>query len=195
VEDIEAMPDLISEEIPLAQQIAYQKSLARSDGQHPPSYSPEATVGDFRQAAGEVIARRGQSDAPTNRQVFTLELLQTINDWQRGGNAKEKNERGKKLREVATSLPEKFRQTNVTCYRRLKLHKSFVWNLGTDEELAETVSAWTESEDVAMGFKRRRSRSGFSWGDLQNQSWRRERRPQSLTALQGRRIPKGNHRE
>lgn len=147
------MPDLIPEEIPLAQQIAYQKSLARGDGQHPPPYSPEATVGDFWQAAGEVIARRGQPDALTNWQVFTLELLQAINDWQRGGNAKEKNERGKKLREVATGLPEKFRQTNVTCYRRLKLHKSSVWNLGTDEELAETVSAWTESEVVAMGFK------------------------------------------
>jgi hypothetical protein len=85
--------------------------------------------------------------------MFTLELLQAINDWQRGGNAKEKNERGKKLREVAAGLPEKFRQTDVACYRWLKLHKSAVWTLRTDEELAETISAWTESEDVAMGFK------------------------------------------
>jgi hypothetical protein len=85
--------------------------------------------------------------------VFTLDLLQAINDWQSGGNAQQKSERGKKLREEAAKLPEKFRQTDVTCYRRLKLHKSSVWMLGTDEELSETVSAWTESEDVAMGFK------------------------------------------
>lgn len=54
------MADLIPEEIPLAQQIAYQKSLARGNGQTPPPYNPEATVGDFWQAAGEVIALRGQ---------------------------------------------------------------------------------------------------------------------------------------
>lgn len=112
--------------------------------------------------------------------MFTLELLQAINDWQRGGIAKEKNERGKKLREVAAGLPENFRQTDVACYRRLKLHKSAVWTLGTDEELAETISAWTET--------------GFSRGDLHNQPRSRERRPQSLPALQRRRLPKGTLR-
>lgn len=93
--------------------------------------------------------------------MFTLELLQAINEWQRGGNAKEKNERGKKLRGAATGLPEKFRQTEVACYRRLKLDKSSIWTLGTDEQLTETISAWTESEEVAMGFKGGVPESGF----------------------------------
>jgi hypothetical protein len=64
------MRDLIPEEIPLAQRIAYQKFLARGNGQDPPPSDPEATVGEFWQAAGEVIGRRGQPGAPTNWQVM-----------------------------------------------------------------------------------------------------------------------------
>lgn len=51
------MPDLTPKEILLAQQIAFRKSLTRGDGQNPPSYNPEAAVGDFLEAAGEVSAR------------------------------------------------------------------------------------------------------------------------------------------
>ncbi|WP_088255568.1 hypothetical protein [Fimbriiglobus ruber] len=51
------MADLSPDEIAAAQQLAYQKSLTRS--QHsPPPYDPEAVTGDFWQAAGDVIARR-----------------------------------------------------------------------------------------------------------------------------------------
>jgi len=70
VEDLKTMPGLIPEEIPLAQQIAYQKSVARGNGQDPPPYNPEATVGDFWQAAGEVIALRGRPDSLTNWQTI-----------------------------------------------------------------------------------------------------------------------------
>ena len=52
------MPDLTPEEILLAQQIAYRKSLMRSNGQNPPHYNAETAVGDFLEAAGEVNARR-----------------------------------------------------------------------------------------------------------------------------------------
>ncbi len=53
------MPDLTPEEILLAQQIAYRKSLVRgSNRQDPPPYNAEAAVGDFLEAAGEVSARR-----------------------------------------------------------------------------------------------------------------------------------------
>lgn len=52
------MPDLTPEEIVLAQQIAFRKSLARGNGPNPPSYNSEAAVGDFLEAAGEVSARR-----------------------------------------------------------------------------------------------------------------------------------------
>ncbi|MCE9561954.1 MAG: hypothetical protein K8U57_07855 [Planctomycetes bacterium] len=85
--------------------------------------------------------------------MFTLELLQALSDWQQGGNAKQKNERGKKLRDASAHLPVAFRETKVTCFRRLALHKSAVWKVGTEYQLAETISAWTENEAVAMDFK------------------------------------------
>ncbi len=52
------MPDLTAEEIPQAQEIAYFKALARGNGKEPPPYDPGAAMGDFWQAAGEVIERR-----------------------------------------------------------------------------------------------------------------------------------------
>jgi hypothetical protein len=85
--------------------------------------------------------------------IFAPDLLQAISDWQSGGNAKQKSERGKKLREEAAKLPDEFRLTDIVCCRRLKLHKSKVWTLGTDEELSEATSAWSENEDVAKGLK------------------------------------------
>jgi len=57
-ESRKTMPNLIPDEHPKAQKLAYLKSLARGDGQNPPPYDPEAAVGDFWQAAGEVIAKR-----------------------------------------------------------------------------------------------------------------------------------------
>ena len=52
------MPDLIPEEIPQARVIAYVKALARGNGKDPPPYDPGATIGDFWQAASEMIAQR-----------------------------------------------------------------------------------------------------------------------------------------
>ena len=52
------MPDLTPEEVLVAQQLAYRKSLARGDGQSPPSYNSNAAVRDFLESAGEVSARR-----------------------------------------------------------------------------------------------------------------------------------------
>jgi hypothetical protein len=52
------MPNLPPDEHPKAQKLAYLRSLARGNGQNSPPYDPEAAVGDFWQAAGEVIAKR-----------------------------------------------------------------------------------------------------------------------------------------
>jgi hypothetical protein len=56
------MPDLIPEEIPLAQKLAHQKCLVRGGGKEPP-YDLGAVVGEFWQAAGEVIAGRTPVEA------------------------------------------------------------------------------------------------------------------------------------
>lgn len=85
--------------------------------------------------------------------MFTIELLQAINDWQRGGDAKQKKRRGEDLKKHAASLPKRFRQTTSTCYRQIALDKSSVWQVGTEYKLREGLSAWTTSETVAREFK------------------------------------------
>jgi hypothetical protein len=56
------MLELLPEEIELAQKIAYQKCLDRGGGKEPP-YDPEAVVGEFWQAAEQVIAGRTPVEA------------------------------------------------------------------------------------------------------------------------------------
>jgi len=85
--------------------------------------------------------------------MFTLELLQAINDWQSGGNAKQKKRRGEKLKKLAASLPLRYRQTTVTCYRQIALDKHSVWQVGTQYRLNEGLSAWTTCETIAKEFK------------------------------------------
>ena len=85
--------------------------------------------------------------------MFSLELLQAISDWQRGGDEKQKAKRGKALQEVCKTLPSQFKSINSNCYRQIALDKSSVWNIGTQYQLGETISSWTTSLDVAKQFK------------------------------------------
>lgn len=85
--------------------------------------------------------------------MFNIQLLQAISDWQRGGDAKQKEKRGKALKEAARCLPDKFRSTEVDCYRQIALEKNSVWNIGTQYKLSETISSWTSNLDVAKQFK------------------------------------------
>lgn len=84
---------------------------------------------------------------------FSMELLQAINDWQRGGDDKQKRRRGKALKKLSSSLPERLRCTSESCFRQIALDKSAVWNIETEYRISETLSAWTESIEVAKEFK------------------------------------------
>lgn len=84
---------------------------------------------------------------------FTLELLQAINDWQRGGDHKQKLRRGAKLKQLAAALPERFRTCSEICYRQEAHEKDRIWQLLADESLPETISAWTTDLSVARDFK------------------------------------------
>lgn len=84
---------------------------------------------------------------------FSIELLQAINEWQRGGDANQKKRRGAALKELSSSLPEKFRCTSESCFRQIALDKSAVWNIGAEYKISEALSSWTESIDVAKTFK------------------------------------------
>jgi hypothetical protein len=84
---------------------------------------------------------------------FTLELLQAINDWQRGGDHKQKLRRGDKLKQLAAALPEQFRTCSEICYRQEAHDKDRIWQLLADESLPETIAAWTTDISIARDFK------------------------------------------
>jgi hypothetical protein len=85
--------------------------------------------------------------------MFTLELLQAVNNWQLGGDPTAKAKRGKRLNALVATLPEAFKTCKTNCYRRLSLTKGSVWKVGTESELKETISSWTVSLQVAKEFK------------------------------------------
>lgn len=85
--------------------------------------------------------------------MFTVELLQAVNDWQLGGNETAKKVRGQRLVALARGLPTEYKHCPSACFRRLSLTKQSVWKVGTKYELAETISSWTTSLDVAKAFK------------------------------------------
>ena len=85
--------------------------------------------------------------------MFTVELLQAISDWQRGGVAKQKAKRGSALKEATKTLPTKFKSITTNCYRQIAVDNSSVWNIGTKYQLSETISSWTTSLEVSKLFK------------------------------------------
>jgi hypothetical protein len=84
---------------------------------------------------------------------FSLPILQAINDWQRGGDQKQKQRRGRKLKEECAWLPIQFTTATLACFRQIALLKGPVWNLMADEEINESISAWTINLEVAKEFK------------------------------------------
>jgi hypothetical protein len=85
--------------------------------------------------------------------MFTIELIQAISDWQRGGDAKQKRRRGERLKLEALKLPAIYRHTTARCYRQIALNNPKLLHLGTQFQLPETISAWTTSITVAKEFK------------------------------------------
>lgn len=84
---------------------------------------------------------------------FTLEVLQAINDWQRGGDHKQKVRRGAKLQDIALTLPERFRIFSGHCYRQEAHEKDRVWQLLAENVLPETIASWTSDLSTAKTFK------------------------------------------
>lgn len=98
------------------------------------------------------MASRAKSKAASSN-AFTLELLQAISDWQRGGYPKLKQARGERLAIVSASLDKRFRSSGLVVCRKLNLSKTPLWQLLDSGQLSETVSAWTQETDVAKAFK------------------------------------------
>jgi hypothetical protein len=84
---------------------------------------------------------------------FTRELMQAVNDWQRGGGHDQKVRRGRRLKECAALLPTQFRICGEVCFRQEAHEKDRIWQLLADRRLPETIAAWTMDLDVAKTFK------------------------------------------
>jgi hypothetical protein len=84
---------------------------------------------------------------------FSLPLLRAVNNWQRGGDEKQKARRGAELQIQAQSLPSYFRTCALMCFRQLALAKGSLWKLADMLQLPETIAAWTVSPEVARHLK------------------------------------------
>jgi hypothetical protein len=51
-------------------------------------------------------------------EIFPLELVQAVSDWQRGGSHNQKVKRGQRLKAVTAELPEAFRLCTDPCFRQ-----------------------------------------------------------------------------
>jgi len=85
--------------------------------------------------------------------LFTLELLQAVSDWQRGGSDQQNRKRGQQLKEASVSLPERYRTCSLCCFRQIALPKGGVWELIAEDRLSEKISSWTMDLEVAKKFK------------------------------------------
>jgi len=105
----------------------------------------------------ELTESRTASSTPITtgqkNEVFGLDLLQCVSDWQKGGDEKQKRRRGQELKRVCSSLPEEFRSVSQPCYRQVSLEPAFLVSLASNLNLTETISSWTTSYEVAKAFK------------------------------------------
>jgi hypothetical protein len=84
---------------------------------------------------------------------FSIELLQAVNNWQRGFSPEQRSKRAVALKAAAIGLDPKYRTASTPCYRQIALEPRFVMEMGLRQVLSETVSSWSESYQVACDFK------------------------------------------
>jgi hypothetical protein len=78
---------------------------------------------------------------------FTKDFLLAVNRWQAGTNPDRTKQlaRGEELKLLALDVDERFRRASLMCFRQI--------TLGDDLHLADGISAWTMSTEVAKEFK------------------------------------------
>lgn len=89
----------------------------------------------------------------TKNSKFGKDVIQAISDWQRGGDRKQNQKRGARLKEVSKNLPEEYRSCCLCCFRQVALPKGGTWSLFSENCLPEKISSWTIDPVVAKSFK------------------------------------------
>lgn len=84
--------------------------------------------------------------------MYSVELLQAINDWQAIGIGKTKKKLAEKILLHSNDLQPKFKSISSKCYRQVALSGMNSVLLGANMELPETYSSWSFDKSVAMNF-------------------------------------------
>jgi hypothetical protein len=84
--------------------------------------------------------------------MYSLELLQAINDWQSTGFGTNKTQIAERIIEHSEELPIKFKSLNAKCYRQLALSGTNSVLLGANMRLPETYSSWSFDKSVVQNF-------------------------------------------
>jgi len=84
--------------------------------------------------------------------MYTLKLLQAINDWQATGIGANKTQIAERIIEHSKPLPIKFKTLNSKSYRKVALTGINSVLLGANMKLPETYSSWTFDKSVAQSF-------------------------------------------
>ena len=84
--------------------------------------------------------------------MFTIELLQAINNWQANGKGDEKKKLCQDIILNSTHLPDKFKTLTHDCYRKLNLGGYNILDIGRNLYLEENYSSWTFNKKVAQSF-------------------------------------------
>jgi len=84
--------------------------------------------------------------------MFSLELLQAINNWQFKGIGSDKELLAQQIAEHAKSLPTEFKNISTKCYRKIDLTGNHTFNLGLHMKLEESYSSWTFDSEIAKDF-------------------------------------------
>lgn len=84
--------------------------------------------------------------------MFTLELLQAINDWQIGGTIEAKESLAENIKKYAIHLPSKFKTLSNVCYRKINLEGKYILEIGLCGEILEKYSSWTLRSSIVQNF-------------------------------------------
>jgi hypothetical protein len=84
--------------------------------------------------------------------MYSLELLQSINDWQSTGMGTNKTQIAERIIEHSKEINIKFKSLNAKCYRQIALTGMNSVLLGANMRLPETYSSWSFDRSVVQSF-------------------------------------------
>lgn len=84
---------------------------------------------------------------------YDKDFIQAVNDWQRGGDHRQKLRRGTRLKELCIDISPGLKECGEVCFRQEAHETDRVWQLLADNCLPESIAAWTIDIGVAKDIK------------------------------------------